>query len=120
VVTAVSMPNLFGPGETMRVAEFQAELRRLARFHVLTPVDQPLAQIVKMMNENPSSMRSRLLARVVIGIGRERGEFRRAEASAFDFQTLTVVIALMNAAANGTDGREWAEAVSAAEVAGTC
>lgn len=104
--------------DVMSLSQFQDELRRIARFDVSQPPPNPLAAAVQKINENPACGPARLLARMLTALTYEGGEFRRAEASAFDTATLRLVIALMNAARTGTQPRaEWLEAVKAADCA---
>jgi len=102
----------------MSLVQFQEELRRVARFELRSPVENPLAEAVRKIKENPAFTQSRLLSRVLIALTYERGEFRRAEASALDSATLGIAIALMNAAQAGTTSRDdWINAVSACDAA---
>jgi hypothetical protein len=102
----------------MSAAQFQEELRRIARFDVRPPVENPLAVAVQRIKDNPAFAQSRLLTRILTALTYERGEFRRAEASALDSATLGIVIALMNAARAGTTARDdWVRAVTACDAA---
>lgn len=102
----------------MSPLEFQEELRRVARFDVRPPVENPLAEAVRKIKENPTFSQSRLLSRILTALTYERGEFRRAEASALDSATLGLVIALINAARAGTTARDdWINAVTASDAA---
>jgi hypothetical protein len=102
----------------MSLLQFEEELRRVARFDVHSPVANPLAEAVRKIKENPAFTQSRLLSRLLTALTYERGEFRRAEASAFDSATLGIAIALMNAAHAGTPARDdWINAVSACDAA---
>jgi hypothetical protein len=104
--------------DLMSLSQFQDELRRIARFDVSQPPPNPLSAAVQKINENPACGPARLLGRMLSALTYECGEFRRAEASAFDTATLRLVIALMNAARTGTHPRaEWLEAVNAADSA---
>jgi len=98
--------------------QFQDELRRIARFDLKPPVENPLSHAVQKIKDNPAFSQSRLLARILTALTYDRGEFRRAEASALDAATLGLVIALMNAARAGTPARDdWIKAVSACDLA---
>jgi len=102
-----------GAGEVMSALEFQEALRHVARFDSRPPVENPLAVAVQRIRENPALSQSRLLSRMLTALTYERGEFRRAEISAFDSATLSIVIALINAARAGTTVRDdWVNAVS--------
>ena len=102
----------------MSALQFQEELRRVARFDLNRPVENPLAEAVRKIRDNPAFTQSRLLSRILTALTYERGEFRRAEASALDSATLGLVIALMNAARAGTTAREdWINAVTASDAA---
>ena len=107
-----------GTGDVMSAAQFQEELRRIARFDQRPPTENPLADAVKKVRDNPAFAQSRLLSRILTALTYERGEFRRAEASALDSATLAIVIALMNAARAGTTARDdWINAVTASDAA---
>jgi hypothetical protein len=110
--------SAFGANDVMSFLQFQEELRRVARFEVRPPVANPLAEAVRQIKENPAFTQSRLLSRLLTALTYERGDFRRAEASALDSATLGLVIALMNAAHAGTTARDdWVNAVSASDAA---
>ena len=105
-------------GDVMSAGQFQEELRRIARLNQRPAVENPLADAVKKIRDNPAFAQSRLLTRILTAITYDRGEFRRAEASALDSATLGLVIALMNAAGAGTTARaEWVNAVTACDSA---
>ena len=105
-------------GDVMSALEFQEELRRVARFDSRPPVENPLAVAVQRIKDNPALSQSRLLSRILTALTYERGEFRRAELSAFDSPTLSIVVALMNVARAGTTVRgDWVDAVSACDAA---
>jgi hypothetical protein len=110
--------SAFGTSDVMSALQFQEELRRVARFDVRPPVENPLAAAVQRIRDNPAFSQSRLLSRILTALTYERGEFRRAEASALDSATLSIVIALINAARAGTTARdEWINAVTACDAA---
>lgn len=105
-------------GEILSAARFQEELRRVARYRSSLPVGDPLDGAVKKIADNPAFTQSRLLARVLIALTYQEGEFRRAELATFDSDTLVMVIALMDAYAAGTSSREvWVRATEAAKAA---
>jgi hypothetical protein len=111
-------PPSTGTGDLMTSQQFQDELRRIARFDLKPPVDDPLSHAVQKIKDNPTLSQSRLLTRILTALTYDRGEFRRAEASAFDAATLGLVIALMNVARAGTTTHDvWANAVSACDSA---
>ena len=102
----------------MSPLEFQEELRRVARFNLRPPIENPLGDAVQKIKDNPAFSQSRLLSRILTALTYDRGEFRRAEASALDSPTLALVIALMNAARAGTTARDdWIKAVTACDAA---
>lgn len=104
--------------DVMSSLEFQEELRRVARFDLPHAGDNPLAEAVQKIKDNPAFSQSRLLGRILTALTYERGEFRRAEASALDSPTLRIVIALINANRAGTTLRDnWVNAVAAADAA---
>src|SRR5690606_22735438 len=90
--------------DVMSALQFQAELRRVARYDHRPPVDNALALAVQRVVANPALSQERLLSRILTALTYERGEFRRAEASAFDTVTLGLVISLMDVARAGTAG----------------
>lgn len=105
-------------GDLMSSAQFQEELRRVARYDACPPLANPLADAVQRVRENPAFTQSRLLGRMLTALTYDRGEFRRAEASALDTQTRALVIALMDAAHAGTTSRDqWVNAVAACDAA---
>ena len=107
-----------GVTEVMSLAEFQEELWHIARFELSASVPNPLSAAVQKITDNPALAQTRLLGRVLRALTDESGEFRRADASAFDTATLRLLVALMNAARAGTYTRaEWLAAVTAAESA---
>jgi hypothetical protein len=104
--------------DVMAFEEFQVELRRNARFESREPLRDALDVAVQNIRDNPAFAQSRLLGRVVRALTNGSGEFRRAEASAFDAPTLRLVVALMNAAVDGSHTRaEWLRAAAATESA---
>jgi hypothetical protein len=107
-----------GNGDVMSAVQFQDELRHVARFDVRPPSQNPLVEAVQKIKDNPAFAQSRLLTRIITALTYDRGEFRRAEASALDSATLGLVIALMNVARAGTTARdEWVNAVTACDAA---
>lgn len=105
-------------GDVMSPLQFQDELRRVARYDHRPPVDNALALAVQKVVANPALSQERLLSRILTALTYERGEFRRAEASAFDTATLGIVISLMDVARAGTTGRDdWIKAVTACDEA---
>jgi hypothetical protein len=107
-----------GMTDVMCLSQFEEELRRIARFDVSEPVANPLSATVKKISDDPACAPARLLGRMLRALTYEGGEFRRAEAAAFDRATLRLVIALMNAARAGSNTRtEWLEAMTAADAA---
>ena len=107
-----------GLTDVMSLVQFQEELRRAARLEAADATGNPLSTAVQKIRDNPAFSQSRLLHRVLTALMNESGEFRRAEASAFDTATLRLVVALMNAAKAGTHTKaEWLEAVKAADAA---
>jgi hypothetical protein len=102
----------------MTAFQFEEELRHIARFDLQRSVENPLAAAVQKIRDNPAFAQSRLLGRIVTALTYQSGEFRRAEASALDSETLGLVIALMNAHRSGkTPGDEWINAVTAVNAA---
>jgi hypothetical protein len=108
----------FGASDAMTAFQFEEELRHIARFDLQRSVENPLAAAVQKIRDNPAFAQSRLLGRIVTALTYQSGEFRRAEASALDSETLGLVIALMNAHRSGkTPGDDWINAVTAVNAA---
>ena len=104
--------------DVMSLAQFQEEIRRIARFEASDPPGGALNAAVQKISDNPAFAQSRLLARLLQALTDECGEFRRAEASVFDAATLRLVVALMDAARAGTNTHaEWLKAARAANAA---
>ena len=107
-----------GAAELLSAPRFQEELRRVTRYRSSIPVGNPLDVAVKKITDNPAFTQSRLLARMLVALTYEVGEFRRAEVATFDSDTLAMVITLMDMHAAGTSGREaWIRAADAAKAA---
>lgn len=110
-----------GPGATelLSAVRFQEELRRVARFfRSRLPVGDPLEATVRKIEQNPAFAQSRLLTRILAALTYQQGEFRRAEISALDADTLAMVVTLMDVHAAGTSTREeWVRAADAAKAA---
>lgn len=108
-----------GATELLSPVRFQEELRRVAHFfrsrHLL---GDPLDATVRKIEQNPAFAQSRLLTRILAALVYQEGEFRRAEISALDADTLAMVISLMDVHAEGTSTREeWVHAAEAAKTA---
>jgi len=108
-----------GATELLTAVRFQDELRRVARFfRSRLPVGDPLDATVRKIELNPAFAQSRLLTRILAALTYQQGEFRRAEISALDADTLLMVITLMDVHAAGTSTREdWVRATDAAKAA---
>lgn len=107
-----------GTGELLSAIRFQEELRRAARFLPRFLVENPLLEAVKKIEQNPAFTQSRVLTRILAALTYQQGEFRRAEISALDSKTLSMVITLMDAYADGIPAREdWVRAVDTAMAA---
>ena len=108
-----------GAVELLSFGRFQEELRRVARFfRSRLPVGDPLDATVRKIEQNPAFTQSRLLTRILAALTYQQGEFRRAEISALDAETLVMVITLMDVHAAGTSTREeWVRAADAAKAA---
>ena len=105
--------------ELMPIIGFQEVLRRSAQFsRPRVAAGNPLVETVKKIEQNPAYAQSRLLTRILAALTYQEGEFRRAEASSLDSETLLMVISLMDAYAAGIPARdEWIRAVDAARAA---
>ena len=108
-----------GATELLSAVRFQEELRRVARFfRSRLPVGDPLEATVRKIEQNPAFTQSRLLTRILAALTYQQGEFRRAEISALDADTLAMVVTLMDVHAAGTSTREeWVRAADAAKAA---
>ena len=104
-----------GATELLPIARFLDELRHVTRFRSSPQIGDPLDAAVRRIENNPAFSQSRILTRLLVALTYERGEFRRAEIAAFDAETLTMALALMDAHAAGTSTREeWKRAVDRA------
>ena len=104
--------------DLMSLPQFEAEVRRVGRFGSRVALADPVAAALQLIAVNPTCTESRLLGRVLRALAQRSGEFRRAEISAFASSTLTIVVALMDAAQTGTTSeRQWQDAVAAADAA---
>jgi hypothetical protein len=108
-----------GATELLSAAGFQEELRRVARFfRSRLPVGDPLDATVRKIEQNPAFAQSRLLTRILAALTFQQGEFRRAEISSLDADTLAMVVTLLDVHAAGTSTREdWVRAADAAKAA---
>lgn len=104
--------------ELLSAARFQDELRRVTHFRAQVVSADPLAEAVKIVEQNPAYAQSRLLTRMLVALTHKQGEFRRAEIGAFDAKTFAMVLALMDASAAGKYTREqWTHAVETTHAA---
>ena len=104
--------------ERLSGPRFLEELRHVVRFRVHPSVGDPLQAVVKRIELNPAYSQARLLTRILIALTHQQGDFRRAEISALDSETLAMVITLMDEYAAGTSTRDnWLCAVDAAMAA---
>ena len=72
----------------------------------------------KRIETNPAFAQSRLLTRLLAAMASRSGEFRLAEISVFDKETLKVIVALMNNHDAGTSPpADWQRAVDQAHAA---
>lgn len=93
-------------------ASFLAALRHSTRFLDASAEAQPLDDAVKRIETNPAFMQSRLLTRVITALNTRQGEFRPAEISVFDSDTLKLIVALIDARDAGTfTSAEWNSAL---------
>jgi hypothetical protein len=107
-----------GATEMLSISRFLEELRHVARFRSGPPIDDPLNAVVRKIEMNPAFAQSRLLARLLGALTCQEGEFRRAEVSAFDADTLLLALALMQArAAAAFKQEEWINAVESTRTA---
>jgi len=105
--------------DVMPMAGFQEVLQQSAQFlRPRTTTANPLAETVKTIEQNPATTQSRLMTRILAALTYQEGEFRRAEASSLDADTLFRALTLINAYASGTPAREeWIRAVASAKAA---
>jgi len=107
-----------GATEVLSFPRFLEELRHVARFRRPPAIGNPLDAAVRRIERSAAFAQSRLLTRVLSALAYQKGQFRRAEVSAFDAETLDIVIALMDASAAGMSSREeWICAVDLANAA---
>src|SRR5689334_18223068 len=66
-----------GMTDVISLAQFQDELRRIARFDVSKAPDNPLSAALQKINDNPACGPARLLGRMLTALTHECGEFRR-------------------------------------------
>jgi len=100
----------------MSLAQFEEELRHIARFDKSVPLVNPLSAAVQKITDSPALSQARLLSQLLRALTEQCGQFRRAEASAFDMATLRLAIALIDTAHAGTNTRaDWLNAIAAAE-----
>ncbi len=110
---------MMADAERLNAAQFQEALRQAARFRAGPPIDDPLAQAVERIEQNPAFSQSRLLARLLVALTYQKGEFRRAEIAGLDAPTVALAIGVMDAFGAGTFATaEWEAAVSKATAAG--
>ncbi len=106
------------PVEQQSFLGFQDALRHLTRFMRGPPLDNPLEIAAKSIETNPAFAQSRLLTRLLAAMASQSGEFRLAEISVFDRDTLTVIVALMNTHdAGSATAADWQRAVDRAHAA---
>jgi hypothetical protein len=104
--------------ELLSIIQFQDELRRAGRFCPRPPITGALVAVVHKIQQNPAYTQSRLLTRLLAALTYQEGEFRRAEAAAFDVDSLAIAVTLMDEYAAGTCAREdWIRAVDTARAA---
>ena len=109
---------MVGTAELLSPARFEEEVRRVARFRPRVAIGDALGAAVRKIEQNPAFTQSRLLTRILAALTYQQGEFRRAEISALDAETLAMVVTLMDVHAAGTSTREdWVRAADAAKAA---
>ncbi len=100
------------PVEEHSFSRFLTALRHITRFMTASADGHPLNDAVKHIESNPAFAQSRLLSRVITALNTRQGEFRPAEISVFDGETLKLIVELMNAKDAGTfTSGEWDSAV---------
>ena len=116
--TSVGSKGVANETELLSLVQFQDELRRVGRFTPRPPTVGVLAVVVLKIQQNPAYMQSRLLTRILAALTYQEGEFRRAEASSLDADSLAMAVTLMDDHAAGTSAREdWIRAVDSARAA---
>ncbi len=104
--------------ERLSAAQFQEALRQVPTYRERPVVGDPLASAVTRIELNPTFAQSRLLARILVALTYQEGEFRRAETGALDAETLAMVISLMDAFVSGASPpAAWEQAVASARAA---
>jgi len=115
---AVGTRSETGRGEFLSPIQFLQEMRHVIRFRVQQVVENPLAEAVKRIEQNPAHTQSRLLTRILAALTYQEGKFRQAELASFDAATFAMVITLMDAHTSGMFPREeWIQAVDASKAA---
>jgi len=105
-------------GELLTAIEFQQELRGVIRFREQAPIENPLVEAVKKIEQHPAYAQSRLLTRILAALTGQEGSFRRAEITSLDAETFGMVMGLIDLHAAGTSSAaEWTQAVDAANAA---
>ena len=104
--------------EVLSITRFQEELRRASRFCPRPPTADPLAAVLRKIEQNPAHTQSRLLTRILAALTFQQGEFRRAETATLDVDSLSIAVALMDAHAAGSSVHgDWVRTVDAARAA---
>jgi hypothetical protein len=104
--------------DTLTAAQFNDELRRVARLDTPLAVDNPLTAALVEIEARPFNLQSRVLARMLSALTYGAGDFRLAEISALDVPTRRIVLALSDASVAGTTPHDaWVKAVDAAQLA---
>ncbi len=93
-------------------ARFMDALRHITRFMTGPLLEHPLDAAVQRIEANPAYAQHRLLARLLAAMPGQQGEFRTAEASVFDKDTLAVIVSLIHTHDAGTaPAADWQRAI---------
>ena len=96
-------------------ARFIEALRHITRFMTDPLLEHPLEAAVQRIEANPAFTQYRLLTRLLAAMPGQQGEFRIEEASAFDRDTLAVILSLIHIHNAGTaPAADWERAINRA------
>ena len=99
-------------------AQFQDELRRVARLITAAAPAKPLEAVLNAIQRNPALSQARLLTRILAAYAGQPVSFRSAEVAAFDREHLALLIALMDTHDAGSlPPADWARASVEADAA---
>ncbi len=105
-----------GAQELLSAPQFFEMLRHVVGFRAQPAIADPLQGAVDQIANNPAFAQSRLLMRILVALPSQLGEFRRAEVTALDASTRSLVIALLDLHASAARSTtDWSRAIAAAQ-----